>query len=602
MAQLLGPSPNGGTYWQREDGSQFETPYPIDMFGGSSDPTGQTSYLDQFGQPPQGTLAPPPATAQEPPVAPAEPPAFAPELSAPPTPYAGAPAPPVPPSPAPQAAPAPSPRSVAKIAAQGAQDAGVSQRAALGLREGEDYIDTPEGIARIRERTERDRSWHQRAEMEKLQAADEARAIRNEKDRADAQAKTDKDLADIRKLADEVRNAKIDENAIWAGEGGTMRKILGLASIFAAGIANPDGPNQAAAIINQAIERNIQTQLANLENKRADLGERRALLDRFVTMTGDRYKSAEAVRQAAYQRSLDVLSTAMMQFEDPMIRAKYAETIQQVQAAANERAQKAAAETFERELKLREQERKEFDSREQARHARAQEGIAYRGQSLDFTKHQQSLAMEAQRLRASGNEAAAKAKEAEAKDRAAREIRDTQGNTIGVAGDAQVAHELNGKVAATTDLVRTLDEMIAIRNSVGRRWIPGVDTEGEEQLRVKHARALGVIKNADKLGTLDKGLLEYAGRLLGERPDGWKDFSTEWKTLRDDAVKGVNDSLRTEGNVKGLTWTPYPDAPSFQKGDTAGRAPEGLPPSEPTTGVLPFDPTRPTRPSLGGGR
>lgn len=116
------------------------------------------------------------------------------------------------------------------------------------------------------------------------------------------QARADKVLGDIDKMAADVQQGKIDPNGFYADKS-TAAKI-GLAIAQAVGtFASAYGvKNDANAIISDAIDRDVKAQVANLAEKRGKLNDMQQLYKRVLDDTGSKVAAADALRAAAFAR------------------------------------------------------------------------------------------------------------------------------------------------------------------------------------------------------------------------------------------------------------------------------------------------------------
>lgn len=111
------------------------------------------------------------------------------------------------------------------------------------------------------------------------------------------QAKMEAFMAKQQQMADDVRNTKIDPGHFFNSQS-VVGNIFG---VIAAGLggyvsAKTGGPNMALEQINKSIDRDIAAQQANLENKKASLGESRSLYGQKMQQFGDARGAALAAK------------------------------------------------------------------------------------------------------------------------------------------------------------------------------------------------------------------------------------------------------------------------------------------------------------------
>lgn len=191
--------------------------------------------------------------------------------------------------------------------------------------------------------------------------------------RAKIQQQTDQVMAEAQRLYDE----KIDPTGgLSAGQ-----KIAGVLSSIVGGLVQGrTGAARNAGLdsFNDLVNRGIEAQKATLANRRNMLEFKRSALGQAYERTGDMFVAAEAVRQSAYTHAVGMLD-ADMQNWDPrgtqaMRRAQLRAKILTEQAQSLHKFQN---EQEDRDLKQREQRRKEEETRAQIANQKAQIGLGY---------------------------------------------------------------------------------------------------------------------------------------------------------------------------------------------------------------------------------
>ena len=172
-------------------------------------------------------------------------------------------------------------------------------------------------------RTEYERS---RAEAQRQEVARADLAARQEREIADLmrrQAEVEQEDIEERTQAvqsrmsqfdeaiDRVANNRIDPEAFFGGDFGRRLGAGIMVAIGSLGSALGGGPNQAMAIINQGIERNMRAQEANQANGRAAAGLEGQSLGMFRAILGDE-EAAQAANRAAHLTAAGQRVRAMM--------------------------------------------------------------------------------------------------------------------------------------------------------------------------------------------------------------------------------------------------------------------------------------------------
>jgi hypothetical protein len=142
----------------------------------------------------------------------------------------------------------------------------------------------------------------QAAQQKDLIAREEAERKEFAKRRADQEAKLAQEEANYKKAVDDLNNSTIDQDR-WMNEGGGYRKALAvIAGIFGGAVSGmKGGPNHALAVFSDAIDRDISSQKAILENKRFALGARQTVLGHMRGRLGDIDQAEAAARAYLYR-------------------------------------------------------------------------------------------------------------------------------------------------------------------------------------------------------------------------------------------------------------------------------------------------------------
>lgn len=135
----------------------------------------------------------------------------------------------------------------------------------------------------------------EQAGLEQEQAAQQAELAAR---KADA-LKSITDQAEA--LQKQISEGKIDSEKFWKdrGTGGQIAAAMAIAfGAIGNAIAGVNGPNQALDIINRAVDRNIDTQIKNIEKQRGDLSDLQRIYAQTKERFGDEATAIEAARLA----------------------------------------------------------------------------------------------------------------------------------------------------------------------------------------------------------------------------------------------------------------------------------------------------------------
>lgn len=322
-----------------------------------------------------------------------------------------------------------------------------------------------------------------------------------ERDRAEAmkvaRRKAEALEADAQRLAD----TKIDPSGGITGG----RRVAGVLAAIVGGLyqgATGSARNIGLDALNDAINRGIETQKAEIANKRALLGDRRNALAAEMERIGDEHEAEERVRMASYKHALDLLAIERQNYaRGGTTDLKLANMQAQVVAAMQKaRADKEAVD-FKREVDAREQIRKEAETEAKIKNDRAQIGLGYA--QLKSAAEDRRLARE-QRAQEKADEMADK--EAERNRQFAigamptvqvgpdgKPVIGPDGKPVIVFGDlknkdgttwwaasAEEAKDLRTKKTSTEQLTKLYDRAIALSDRVGGETWVGNSPEYQE--------------------------------------------------------------------------------------------------------------------------
>ncbi len=158
------------------------------------------------------------------------------------------------------------------------------------------------------------------AAYEAARKADEARIKAMETQAAETQKYLDDNMSMLQKSAGELANLKIDPKRFWADKSTGDRVLAGIGLFL--GAFNPNGGNRAVEAINRAIERDIDIQKADIEQKNRSYAARRGVLADMVGIFRDKRAAVEATRVAYLQNAQLQLSQIAAKYSGSEAAAK----------------------------------------------------------------------------------------------------------------------------------------------------------------------------------------------------------------------------------------------------------------------------------------
>jgi hypothetical protein len=189
--------------------------------------------------------------------------------------------------------------------------------------------------------------------------------------------------AEIDARAQELAKTKIGQLSIG-------QRLAGIAAAVVGGLyqgKTGSARNPGADAFNDAINRHIEGEKAQLANQRELLGIQRTAVGEEYARSGDAYQAAEVVRLAALKHADDLLATHQQEFAADGTRG-----IQIAQIRGGIAAQMAADQQtrdqklFDNSLKVQEAARQQQQADETRRHNRAEEALAWTKEAREGAK------------------------------------------------------------------------------------------------------------------------------------------------------------------------------------------------------------------------
>lgn len=364
----------------------------------------------------------------------------------------------------------------------------------------------------------------------------------------EAQANAAAQLAEVDEDVARLGRTKINPDRFWQSRT-TGQRIAGILSAGLGGLLNPKGRNSTLELINAAIDRDIQAQVADLGNERGALNERRGIVAELYERTKDGYRAAETAR-IAYLGSVDQQLAAEAARYDPdgttAARIRTArQTVQAESAAARARLEQSA---FERSLKK----------------------LSARKTQAEIDKLQADAALAARK--AAGGAGTKKKKvydvpayaDPELKEIYARDPKEAQriqdggirdpftGDYIRQPDGAFFVPSLEegkglrdrmAKVSAASDLI---EKIRALREEHGQE-VDLFKSAAGQAMKSSATNLMLVLKDAFQTGALDKGSVEILEQMTGGDQTAFRSALASIETVAENMESAVNSELKARG-------------------------------------------------------
>lgn len=162
----------------------------------------------------------------------------------------------------------------------------------------------------------------------------------------------DNEFQKFRDLTDKYSKAEIDPGRFWASRS-TGDKVLAAIGLAMGALGSQDGVNRSVGILNQAIDRDIDAQKANLDAAGKSAGNQQNLLGVMRSNFSDQQQAHNATEATMRQRAIAMLDETALRFSGPekqaavaAMKAKlgqdYLQNVQKTEMAAKLSASEAA--------------------------------------------------------------------------------------------------------------------------------------------------------------------------------------------------------------------------------------------------------------------
>jgi hypothetical protein len=348
--------------------------------------------------------------------------------------------------------------------------------------------------------------------------SDRERAEENDRIRAEADAVVRQRLVEIDRDAKELASASIDTGRFMRNQG-AGQQLAGLLAAGLSGFLNPRGPNQGIDMALRLINQDIDAQRADIEQRRWSVNQQQGIVGDLFRQTGDAHRAAETARLAMLDRAEKEILASAQQF-DPM-GTQYQRRMEAVQKVRGEKAAAWAKLTAEQQKAETDRQKAVLDAR------KAESEIADK-------LHGQKMAEQANR-RGWAQIAEEKRKNLKAEDLAKDKLKtekEEKGLTIPGAKDSTGApivaqNEADAKIVkdqleASGKAIRLLQQLSEMREKIGPSFASWTSEE-RAKASALHSKAVVMLKEAGKLGTLDKGSEGVIKQQIGENISAFLD-------------------------------------------------------------------------------
>ena len=412
----------------------------------------------------------------------------------------------------------------------------------------------------------------------KAAKADAEEAERDERDWRTSRETSRRDIEQIEAEAKAEAGREIDINRGWANAS-TGTKIAGIFSALAGGLVahKYGGRNSGLEMIDNLINRDIDAQKFNKQQRLNALAARGGTARDRLAMAGDDFREETRLRLTAYDRVLGQITADAQNFDPRGTQAiRYGQAYQDLaakRAQIAQDAQKRAADGYKEQLDLAS---KELDlQKKQAELAKAQraamgggsgtgkikqtpaEWAALYGDAgrpprpMDAKEYKEWVAIGGKVATRASAEAEAEKKQREnspewiAGELGAGDLTNEDGKPV-LFRDTAAAGRVSKLRGSTDTIARLVDQITAARAKYG--WSSDLAKSEEwRQIKADSGALVIAVKNLAELGALsgpDMGLVE---QMMGTNdPTEMRDPTAGLTRLRLNSINGLNEVIRSE--------------------------------------------------------
>jgi len=166
---------------------------------------------------------------------------------------------------------------------------------------------------------------------------------------------------------DEVRRTKIDPNRMWNGMSGAQKAVSVIGAMIGGFLSarQQSGRNQFMDAFNQHVQQDIAAQESDLANMRASASGQQSLYAQMLQRFGNAQAARQMTAATMYQAGMDKVAADMAQYKSPETLAEGQLALAQLDQARRGALSSAQQQTFENDLKVRQQYSKEQNDRAQ---------------------------------------------------------------------------------------------------------------------------------------------------------------------------------------------------------------------------------------------
>jgi hypothetical protein len=374
------------------------------------------------------------------------------------------------------------------------------------------------------------------------------------------QAKLAQRWANMERKADELANAKVDDDQWYESRSDGQKVAVFMASIIGGWNApHRGGRNTGFEAIQGLIDRNIETQKANLAHRRGLLGQEQSMLGQLYDQSGNMLEAEMTMAAAQYEAAARQFDSVAAGYDPRGTQAAgMRRAADDARARAAEAMAKARKAALDEEKTVHDMKMSEFKAGEDARHNKATEGAAFAAIGVDKARLQLERDKLAQDRANPDPKKAAELEETLA--RTAKLKLDTdpieRQRMLGVGGiktkdgkpllfrsEGEAAKIAKAK-GSTVMAAQLIDKIANARKEHGFSS-EYLKSDEWRQMQTDFAALQLEIKNTAELGVLAGPDMELIGRALGTTdPTEVRDITAGLETARSNLVNKLNTVIQ----------------------------------------------------------
>lgn len=398
-------------------------------------------------------------------------------------------------------------------------------------------------------------------ETARVNAEQQTKLNEIENARVDAQKQARDKSNQLAQEAQDIANQKLDRGRFFRNEALPGTIAFGVAAALQ-GALNPGGRNQVVDLIEKNIDRDLDMQRADIENRRAGLATRQNLLSQEIAMGRDDIDARYKAMMTGFEFAKNQIAAEALKYNDQLFDIRAQKTITDI----NER-QTILTKQYQQgqeALKFDQWRTKQQIAQGWASQNRADRELQYQKQhdldELEYKYTALGMSKDAAKAQAQAEYAKQQKEQAE-KDRGKLIMTGKKKDGADLlAPTEEVAKDMNKKMGAAQTFTQKMDRLNQIYERHGWELTNLGDDEREAKGLLVDIKA--DYSRAKEQGVIRPGEYELYDKMFGADPSSILDMRPVWNARRREIIMDINNDLKNRVDKDSAWWEPEPLDPT----------------------------------------